>query len=365
MSELNFNKFDPDKPFNQLPFLPPKFNIETVTVLKKVASARAALAELKGIADIIPNQNILINSISLKESKDSSEIENIITTNDELFKALSSDLKNFDASTKEVIFYREALWEGYKDLKKTKILSVNAINSIQEKILKNNAGIRKIAGTKIQNTKTGKAVYTPPDGMQLLNNLLANLESYINMNGDVDPLIKLAVIHYQFEAIHPYHDGNGRTGRIINILYLILKQLLDIPVLYLSSYIIRNKSKYYELLLSVTKNQEWENWILFVLNGIEQTSRETIIKIREIRDLLDETIKIVKEKAPKIYKKDLIELLFEQPYTKIDFVTKRKIAARETASKYLTELTKLGILKVYKLGKENLYLNVKLFKILK
>lgn len=365
MSELSLNKFDPDKPFNQLPLLPPKINIETVSVLKKLASARAALAELKWIADILPNQNILINSISLKESKDSSEIENIITTNDELFKAFSSDLKNFDASTKEVIFYREALWEGYKELKKTKFLTVNAINSIQEKILKNNAGLRKITGTKIQNTKTGKAVYTPPEGVQLLKNLLANLESYININEDVDPLIKLAVIHYQFEAIHPFHDGNGRTGRIINILYLILKQLLEIPVLYLSSYIIRNKSKYYELLLSVTKNQEWENWILFVLDGIEQTSHETIIKIKEIRDLLDETIKIVKEKAPKIYKKDLIELLFEQPYTKIDFVTKRKIAARETASKYLTELTNLGILKVYKFGKENLYLNVKLFKILK
>lgn len=364
MSELSF-KFDPSKPFNQLPVLPPKENLETVPVLKKVTSARAALAELKGLAGIIPNQNILINSISLKESKDSSEIENIITTNDKLFKALSSGLKNIDASTKEVLYYREALWEGFKEISKTKLLTVNSINSIQEKILKNNAGIRKITGTQIQNLNTGKVIYTPPEGEHILNSLLKNLETYINTNGDTDPLIKLAVIHYQFEAIHPYYDGNGRTGRIINILYLILKQLLDIPVLYLSSYIIKNKSKYYELLRSVSENQTWEKWILYILEGIEKTSRETILKIKEIKDLLDETIEFVRDKSPKIYKKELIELIFEQPYTKIDFITKRKISGRETASKYLNELCKLGILKVYKIGKENLYLNVKLHNILK
>ncbi|MDQ3022044.1 MAG: Fic family protein [Bacteroidota bacterium] len=365
MIELSLFKFEPDKPFNNLSILPPKANLETVPILKKVTSARAALAELKGIAGVIPNQNILINTISLKESKDSSEIENIITTNDKLFKAISSNLKNIDSSTKEVIFYREALWEGYRELKKSKVLTINAINSIQEKIINNNAGIRKLPGTKIQNIKTGKTVYTPPEGVQLLNKLLVNLETYINTNGDIDPLIKLAIIHYQFEAIHPYYDGNGRTGRIINILYLILKQLLDIPVLYLSSYVIKNKGKYYDLLRSVTENESWEKWILFVLDGIEQTSRETIEKINEIKDLFQETIELVKNKAPKIYKKELIELLFENPYTKIDFVVKRNIAGRETASKYLSVLTKLGVLKIHKFGNENLYLNVKLYNILK
>lgn len=365
IKELNLFPFDPDQPYNGLPVLPPKISLETVSFLRKVASARAALAELKGAAPIIPNQNILINAISLRESKDSSEIENIITTNDKLFKAISSNLKILDSSTKEVIYYREALWEGYKEVEKTKMITVNSINFIQEKIIKNNAGVRKLPGTKIENTKTGKVIYTPPDGEQLLNSMLANLEIYINKNGDIDPLIKLAVIHYQFEAIHPFYDGNGRTGRIINILYLILKNLLDIPVLYLSSYIIRNKKKYYDLLRSVTENNNWEEWILFILAGIEETSKETIEKIKEIKNLLDETIEIVKEKSPKIYKKELIELIFEQPYSKINYVVQRKIASREAAGKYLSTLSNLGILKIYKFGKENLYLNVKLYNLLK
>ena len=363
--ELNLFPYNPDEPYNGLPVLPPKINLETETILRKTAKARAALAELKGIASIIPNQNILINTISLKESKDSSEIENIITTNDKLFKAISSSLKNQDSATKEVIYYREALWEGYKEVEKTKMITVNTINFIQEKIIKNNAGIRKLPGTKIENTKTGKVIYTPPEGKQLLNSMLGNLETYINKNGDIDPLIKLAVIHYQFEAIHPFYDGNGRTGRIINILYLILKNLLDIPVLYLSSYIIRNKKKYYDLLRSVTENNNWEEWILFILTGVEETSIETISKIKEIKKLLDETIETVKEKSPKIYKKELIELIFEQPYSKINYVVQKKIASREAAGKYLSELSKLGILKIFKFGKENLYLNIKLYNLLK
>ena len=356
--------FNPVKPNNELPFLPPDTSkTETVRILKQENKAIAAIAELKGIANIIPNQSILINAIVLQEAKDSSEIENIITTQDDLYKALSSTIGKINPATKEVMFYREALYLGFKKIKQRTILSVNDIIEIQKILIQNDAGIRSTFGTALVNDKTNEVIYTPPQNYNVIYKLLRNFVEYLN--NEEASLIKMAVLHYQFETIHPFYDGNGRTGRIINILYLILKGYLDIPILYLSSYIIQNKTMYYDLLLSVTKNDNWEDWILYILKGIEQTANETIIKIKKIRELLDRTIEIVKSKASKIYSKELVEILFINPYCKVEFVTASVNVERKAASRYLHQLEAIGVLKSYKVGKENLFINVELIELLK
>lgn len=358
-------KFDPAKPYNDLPLLPPKESIETHAILKKAVTAGRALAELKGIGGSIPNQAMLINTIVLQEAQSSSEIENIITTTDALFKALAAKTAQINAATKEVLRYREALSEGYRTIKGKPLLTTNLFINIYQTIKENRAGIRNVPGTTIANASTGEVIYTPPVGESIIRDKLKNLEDYIHADTSTDPLIKLAVMHYQFEAVHPFTDGNGRTGRILNILFLILKGLLDFPVLYLSKYIIENKNDYYRLLRDVTSRSEWESWILFMLEAVEQTATHTRKKIVAIRELLEQTLKVTKERLPaRVYSKELIELLFHQPYIKGQIIVDAGIAERQTAAEYLKELEKIGVLKSHRIGRENLYLNVQLYNLL-
>ena len=358
-------KFDPDKPFNDLPLLPPAADLETKEVLKKSISAGRMLAELKGLGQTIPNQGILINSLTLQEAKASSEIENVITTNDALFKAFTASTSQVDPATKEVLRYREALWEGFTILKSKPFLTTNLLIRLVQSIKKNSVGIRNAPGTQIVNPATGETIFTPPEGEVLIRNKLKNLEDYIHSQEGPDPLIKLAIIHYQFECIHPFFDGNGRTGRMLNILYLVQQGLLELPVLYLSRYIIQHKNDYYRLLRSVTKTGQWEPWIFFMLKAIEETAAFTRERILTIRKLMLETMEQTKKDLPgRVFSKELIELLFRQPYTKSRFLVEAGIAQRKTAAEYLKELEKLGILESRKIGKEVLYLNTKLYELL-
>jgi Fic family protein len=356
-----------ETPYRILDKLPPDKNkIETIKILRETSKAAAALAELKGVANTIPNQSMLINAIVLQEAKGSSEIENIITTQDELYKALTVNKSNYSSQIKEVVNYRTAIFQGFDLIKNQGFLRVNDIIDIQNELIGNNAGIRSTPGTVLKNDTTGEVVYTPPQEKKEIENLLSNFIEYFNKeNNEISPLINLAVLHHQFESIHPFYDGNGRTGRILNILYLILNDLIDIPILYLSSYIIDNKQDYYRLLNQTNRLGEWEEWILFMLRAIEVTSIQTIQKINTIRGLLDQTIERVKTDASKIYKKELVELLFEQPYSKIEFVVNQLGVERKAASRYLKELEKIGILESQKVGRETLYINTELIEILK
>lgn len=357
--------FDPNKPYNDLPLLPPQVDLETRAVLRKAITANKSLAELKGLGETIPNQAMLINTITLQEAQLSSEIENIITTTDALFKAFSAQTGQIDPATKEVLRYREALWQGYQSLNKKPLLTTNTFIQIVQTIKKNEAGIRNTPGTKIINDRSGEVIYTPPEGKTVIREKLKNLEEYIHSPNDIDPLIKLAVIHYQFEAIHPFSDGNGRTGRLLCLLYLTQQNLLQIPVLYLSQYIIHWKSDYYRLLRSITEQNEWEPWVLFMLDAVEQTAIRTQQKILAIRELMENTRIEAKEKLPsRVYSKELIEVLFQQPYTKGKFLVDAGIVKRQAAAEYLKECEKVGILKLHKMGKENLYLNTKLYQLL-
>jgi Fic family protein len=358
-------RFDPDKPYNDLPLLPPKVELETKAVLRKAIAANKALAELKGAGDLIPNQGVLINAIILQEAKLSSEIENVVTTNDELYRAFADAGHNTNPHTKEVLHYSEALWHGFETLKKKKRpLTTNLFLDLFQIVKQTTEGIRKGAGTKLKNPATDAIIYTPPEGERLVRDKLANLEKYIYAEDEIDPLVKLAVLHYQFEAIHPFTDGNGRTGRIINILFLIERGLLDIPVLYLSRYIIENKNGYYLALRQVTEKGAWEEWILYMLNGMEQTARETRERIVAIKDLMNKTAELVRKKVPKIYSKDLVEVVFHQPYSKIKFLEEMGIGNRQTVSSYLRSLEKIGILKGIKKGRDVYYLNVRFLDLL-
>lgn len=355
--------YNPDKPYNELPLLPPHDEVETKKILKQAIASNKILAELKGRADEIPNQSMLVNAITLQEAKDSSEIENIVTTQDTLYKAFSSNISATDAQTKEVLRYRQALWEGFNELK-NKPLSTNSFIKIVQTIKENRSGLRNAPGTVI--TSNNKTIYTPPEGENTIRNLLKNLEDFIHADDDLDYLVKLAIMHYQFEAIHPFFDGNGRTGRVLNMLFIVEKGLLDTPILYLSKYIIENKNDYYKNLRNVTENAAWESWIVFMLKGIEETAHYTLNKINAINKLMHNTIGFAKENLPpRVYSKELIELLFEQPYCKVKYLVDKGIAKRQTAAEYLIELEKIGILKSQKVGVENLYLNVKLFEVLK
>lgn len=356
--------FDPTKPYNDLPPLPPKAELETSRILKKAIAAHRTLAQLKGIGELLPDQSILINPLILEEAKDSSAIENVLTTRDKLYKALALDPRVVDPRTKEVLRYREALWNSFGRVKKSGLLTTNLIIDVQKTIVENRAGIRKVPGTRIINEATREVIYAPPEGEIRIRDLMKNLEHYIHSENETDPLIKMAVIHYQIEAIHPFHDGNGRTGRIVNVLYLILKDLLELPILYLSSYVIRNKGVYYSLLRKVTTDGLWEDWILFMLDAVEQTSRDTIDKVDKIKNLLEKTVERVRKEAPKIYSKELVELLFRQPYSKINFLVERGIAERKAAARYLNALEEIGVLKSKQIWKEKLFVNVRLYELL-
>ena len=345
--------------------LPPEADLETKQVLKRLAGAHRALAELKGFADTMPNKNILINAVTINEAKDSSEIENIITTHDELFKAMSQP--NYqNPAAKEVVNYRTALWKGYEAIKNTQILTINMMVEIQQNIENNRAGIRKLPGTVLKNEATGEVIYTPPSGEQEIMALLSNLESYMNDDHDeIDPLIKLAVIHHQFESIHPFYDGNGRTGRIINVLYLVLKELLDSPILYLSQYIIRNKTSYYRLLQEVRTKGLWEEWILFMLDAIESTAVETLKLIKKINSLVEQTAEDILTALPKIYSRELVALLFFEFYTKTIYIENGLRISRKTAVTYLSALEESGFLTSERIGRERIYLNKRLFEVVR
>lgn len=343
--------------------LPLEIDIETKAILKKSILANKALAKLNGVAKIIPNQAILINSLILQEAKDSSEIENIITTHDELYQS-SLDISNISHATKEVQSYSRALLKGFDLVKETSLLLTRHIVDIQQELEGNVAGIRKQAGTVLKNQLTGKVIHTPPQEESTIRKLLDNLEQYINTNDGIDPLIKMAVIHYQFETIHPFYDGNGRTGRIINILYLVLNELLDLPILYLSSYIIKHKADYYRLLQEVRTKGSWEEWIIYMLEGIEQTATKQVQLINDIKELMDNTKEKLKAELPKIYSKDLLEVLFIHPYTKIDMIVDKLEVTRKTASLYLNQLEEIGLMNGVKLGKSKFFVNIKLFELL-
>jgi Fic family protein len=353
----------------KLTLLPPDVaieRIETRKVLKQLAEARAALAEMKGAASTIPNEQILIDTLSLQEAKDSSAIENIVTTHDELYRSEADNHSFASASAKEVHRYAEALKYGFGLIREKGILTINGILKIQEIIEANTAGIRKVPGTVLKNDLTGEIVYTPPQEYQDILELMSNLEKFINNDIDyeLDPLVKMAIIHHQFESIHPFFDGNGRTGRIINILYLINEGLLSLPILYLSRYIIKNRPIYYQLLQSTRETNEWEPWLLFMLKAVEETSKETVGLIKAIKELMIGTKKKVREEQTNMYSQDLINNLFRHPYTKIDLLQKDLRISRLTATRYLNLLTQMGILEKLKMGRTNYYINKPLFKLL-
>ena len=343
--------------------LPPKTDIETKKVLKKAIQSNRALAKLNGVAKIIPNSQILINSLVLQEAKDSSEIENIITTHDELYRA-SVDISNISNETKEVQNYSKALLLGYSLVKDNKLLLKRYIVAIQKELEQNDAGIRRQSGTVLKNEKTGEVIYTPPQEFEIVDKLMNNLERYINEPNDIDPLVNMAIIHHQFESIHPFYDGNGRTGRIMNILYLILNDLIDIPILYLSRYIINNKADYYRLLQEVRTENKWEEWIMYMLDGVEVTSLETIELINNIKELIDETKYKIKELLPRLYSKDLVEVIFMHPYTKIDFMVENLGITRQTASRQLKEIEKIGILEIIQIKNSKYFINIELYAML-
>ena len=349
----------------ELSELPFNIDLETKKVLKSLPSAHAALAELKGIASTIPNQNILINTLGLQEAKDSSAIENIITTHDDLYKS-ELNLDSFKSlNAKEVQNYISALKKGFELTSTSGLLTNKTILQIQEVLEDNKAGFRKLPGTALKNAATGETIYTPPQDYNEILRLMTNLEKYINDSGmsDIDPLIKMAIIHFQFESIHPFYDGNGRTGRIINILYLINEKLQNLPILYLSSYIIKHKADYYRYLPKVRDEDLWEDWILFMIKGIEETARETIDLILKIKKMMFEYKHQLRDNY-KFYSQDLLNNLFKHPYTKIEFIVNDLGVSRLTAANYLNKLAEDKILKKEKLGTGNYYINERLIELL-
>ncbi|MBA3996446.1 MAG: addiction module protein [Candidatus Accumulibacter sp.] len=354
--------WNPERPYNALPHLPPAQEIETRAVLKRCITARAALAELKQAAELIPNQDMLINTIPLLEARDSSEIENIVTSTDKLFQFAHRD-SQADPATKEALRYRTALYRGFRSLAKRPLCTATAIE-----VCRTTKGIdmdiRRSPGTRLANDRSGETIYTPPEGEARLRELLANWENFLHDQDDIDPLVRMAVAHYQFEAIHPFSDGNGRAGRIINILYLIEQDLLGLPILYLSRHIIAHKADYYRLLLNVTRHGAWEPWILFMLQAVEETARWTTAKIGAIRSLAEHTASHIRERQPKIYSRELVDVIFEQPYCRIANLVEKNIAQRQAASHYLKELAAIDVLQERQAGREKLFIHPKLMQLL-
>lgn len=350
-----------------IPHLPLPFDIETKAVMKQLISANRKLAELRGVAQTIPNENILISTLTLQEAKDSSLVENIVTTQDDLYKEESGLQQTVtNASAKEVLDYRAAILRGFDLVRSKKILTCNIICQIQQELEHNRAGFRALPGTMLKRGD-GEVVYTPPQTGDEVRQLMDNLENFINNDTltDIDPLVKIAIVHHQFESIHPFYDGNGRTGRIINILLLVIYDLLDLPILYLSRYITHNKGSYYQLIQAIRDKSddnanEWEQWVLFILKGIEETADNTISLIKQISNLMNQYKKVLRPLFVKQYKHELLNNLFNHPYTKIEFVERDMMVSRQTASKYLDMITQTGLLQKIKMGKENYYINTKL-----
>ncbi len=357
--------YHPHKPYNELPLLPPTAEIETTAILKKTIAASRALSELKGAITNLPNPTLFIDTIQLQEAQASSAIENIITTHDELFKQSIANKKNGNPAIKEVLHYKDALWHGLEAMKSRSLLTTNLFIKLMQVIKENNAGIRNAPGTRLKNPATSKVVYTPPEGEEVIRQKLKNLEDFIHAEDEIDPLIKMAIIHYQFEAIHPFFDGNGRTGRIILLLYLKLTGLLDLPALFLSGYIMENKQAYYQKLRHVTEKNDWQEWIYFMLDMIETTANKDRKRIAQIEKLMGTMGMEIQAKLPKVYSKDLMEVLFRLPYTKRQFLEEAGLGNLKTVGNYLKELEKTGFLKSEQVGKEKLYLNRQLLEILK
>ncbi len=356
--------FNPEVPYNTLPLLPPPTDqIETTDILKRCIKARVALAELKQAAELIPNSAVLVNALPLLEARASSEIENIVTTTDKLFEYADIAEDRADAATKEALRYRTALYEGTKMVQR-RMLSTDMAIQICSTIKGQELDIRAEPGTTLKNRLSGETIYTPPVGQRLLIEKLDNWAEFMQRNTDIDPLVKMAVQHYQFEAIHPFSDGNGRTGRILNILFLVEHGLLDSPILYLSRYIIQNKAAYYRLLSKVTTDQDWTSWILFILDGVEETCTWTTDKIKSIRELMQHTGQFVQKRLPKLYSWELVEMLFRQPYCRISNLVDSDIAKRQTASVYLKQLCDLGVLREIKSGRENIFVHPKYIELL-
>jgi len=350
----------PEVPYNNLPSLPPPIELDTKAILKQCISARAALAELKSAAELIPNQGILINTLPLLEAQASSEIENIVTTSDRLFQYRQDD-DHADPATKEALRYSHALLHGFRTLTKLP-LSTRTAEQICTEIKGVDMSIRRTPGTAL--ARGDKIVYTPPEGETLLRDLLANWEKFLHGATELDPLIRMAVGHYQFEAIHPFTDGNGRTGRVLNSLFLIQSDLLSLPILYLSRYIIQHKADYYQLLRGVTYKHEWEDWILYLIKGVEETAGWTTSKIGAIRLLSAQTTEFIRTKLPKVYSHELVNLIFELPYCRISNLMDAKIAGRQAASRYLKQLVTIGVLEEKAIGRDKLFVHPKLLQLL-
>jgi Fic family protein len=354
--------WQPDQPYNQLPHLPPEGSLESLVILKACIPARAALAELKQAGELLPNQGLLINLLPLLEAKDSSEIENIVTTSDKLFQ-YSEQQAHADPATKEALRYRTALYSGFQSLQE-RPLCVNTAVDVCATIKGVAMDVRKVPGTTLANQQTGEVIYTPPVGETVIRDLLSNWEAFLHHQDDIDPLVKMAAAHYQFEAIHPFTDGNGRTGRVVNILYLIEQELLSLPILYLSHYIVRNKQDYYRLLMKVTNEGDWQSWILYILKAVEETAKWTTKKIGAVRALTESTTEYVRGELPKIYSYELVTVIFEQPYCRIKNLVDNNIAKRQTASEYLKQLCDIGVLEEIQSGKEKLFIHPKLIQLM-
>lgn len=351
----------PDQPFNKLPLIPPEKEIESKAVLRRCIGARTALAELKQAAELIPNQGMLINTLPMLEAQASSEMENIVTTTDRLFQLMDAE-GPADPATKEALRYRLALMECFANQQRP--IGTRTAETVCSRIRDVEMQVRKVPGTKLANQATGEVIYTPPEGEQLLRSLLANWERFLNEKSRLDPLVRMAVGHYQFEAIHPFTDGNGRTGRVLNSLYLVHSGLLTLPILYLSRHIITQKDEYYRLLLAVTSDGAWESWLLYMLEAVEETARWTTAKLFAIRELAASTRDYVSGKRPKIYSHELIDVIFEQPYCRISNLVDAGIAERQTASRYLKELVAIEVLQERKVGKEKLFVQPRLMTLL-
>lgn len=358
-------KYNPLKPYNDLPDLPPRADLETKVIMKKIITASRALSELKGAIKNLPNPFLFIDTVNLQEAQASSAIENIITTQDDLFQATVAEKKIESPATKEVLHYKDALWFGFEQIKKKPLLTTNLFIALMRIIKENQSGIRNLPGTQLKNPATEKTVYTPPEGENIIRNKLKGLEYFINTDDDIDPLVKMALIHYQFEAIHPFFDGNGRTGRIILLLYLKIAGLTDHPSLYLSNYILKNKNEYYTNLRNVTEKNNWEAWVLYMLDMIEITSVNSRYRIEKIDTLMKTMGEKIQQQLPKIYTKDLVEVLFRLPYTKRNFLEAAGLGNIKTSGAYLKSLEEKGFLKSITAGKEKLYLNFQLMDILK
>ncbi len=354
--------WQPDRPYDALPPLPPVVDLETKVVLKQCVAARAALAELKQAAELIPNPTMLINTLPVLEARASSEIENIVTTADSLFQHLGSE-GAVDSATKAALRYRHALLEGFGSLE-DRPLGTRTAEAVCSRIRGVAMSVRRVPGTALANAATGELIYTPPATEERIRKLLGNWERFLHVHEEIDPLIRMSAAHYQFEAIHPFTDGNGRTGRVLNSLFLVEQDLLPLPILYLSRYIVANKADYYDLLTGVTRSEAWDPWLIYMLRGVEETAIWTTKKIAAIRRLADDTVDFVRSRLPKIYSRELVNVVFEQPYCRIADVVKAGIVGRQAASRYLKAFTSIGVLRDQVVGRERLFLHPRLLSLL-